>query len=84
MDVQSQQGGTPDATPQVVATPDGGKNDSAAKPQAGAKRRESVRLVWNTKPKRAPNPRDLEFQPAEVVYPNRAAERGQDLLFPRT
>lgn len=84
MGVQSQQGGTTDATGQVAATPDGAKNDGSGKPQAGTKRRESVRLVWNTKPKRAPNPRDLEFQPAEVVYPNRAAERGQELLFPRT
>ena len=48
------------------------------------RKRESVKLVWNTKPKKAPNPRDLEFQPAEVVYPNKAAEGGQELLFPRT
>lgn len=48
------------------------------------KRRESVRLVWNTKPRKAPNARDLEFQPAEIVYPNKAAQGGQELLFPRT
>ncbi len=48
-----------------------------------AKPRESAKLVWNSKPRREPNPRDLEFQPAEVVFPNRAA--GQtELLVPRT
>ena len=48
------------------------------------RRRESVKLVWNTKPKKAPSSRDLEFQPAEVVYPNRAPAGGQELLLPRT
>ncbi len=48
-----------------------------------AKSRESARLVWNSKPRRAPNARDLEFQPAEVVFPNKAAT-GSDLLIPRT
>lgn len=56
----------------------------AASTRVEVRKRESVRLVWNTKPKRAPNPRDLEFQPAEVVYPNKAAEGGQEMLFPRT
>jgi len=27
-------------------------------------------LVWDTKPRRAPNPKDIEFQTAEVVIPN--------------
>ena len=48
------------------------------------KRRESAKLIWNTKPKRPPNPRDLEFQPAEVVFPNKAATNQQELLIPRT
>lgn len=49
------------------------------------KRRESAKLIWNTKPKRPPNPRDLEFQPAEVVFPNKAAAGAQqELLIPRT
>ena len=47
------------------------------------KPRESAKLVWNSKPKREPNPRDLEFQPAEVVFPNKAAP-GSQLLVPRT
>jgi len=37
----------------------------------GKPRREySARLVWDTKPRRAPNPKDIEFQTAEVVLPN--------------
>ena len=27
-------------------------------------------MVWDTKPRRAPNPRDIEFQTAEIVIPN--------------
>lgn len=50
----------------------------------GKRRRETARLVWNTKPKRPPSPRDLEFQPAEVVFPNKAATDKQELLIPRT
>jgi adenine-specific DNA-methyltransferase len=45
--------------------------------------RESAKLVWNSKPRREPNPRDLEFQPAEVVFPNRAAGQVEQLV-PRT
>lgn len=48
-----------------------------------AKPRESARLVWNSKPRREPNPRDIEFQPAEVVFPNRAAGQTEQLV-PRT
>ncbi|MDI6736272.1 MAG: site-specific DNA-methyltransferase [bacterium] len=32
--------------------------------------KDSARLVWDTKPRRAPNPKDIEFQTAEVVIPN--------------
>jgi len=34
------------------------------------RKRDSARLVWDTKPRRAPNPKDIEFQTAEVVIPN--------------
>ena len=34
------------------------------------RKKDSARLVWDTKPRRAPNPRDIEFQTAEVVIPN--------------
>jgi hypothetical protein len=34
------------------------------------RKKDSARLTWDTKPKRAPNPKDIEFQTAEVVIPN--------------
>jgi len=43
-----------------------------AKPNNNRKprKKDSARLVWDTKPRRAPNPKDIEFQTAEVVLPN--------------
>lgn len=46
-------------------------------PSNGYRKRDSARLVWDSKPKRAPNPRDIEFQTAEVVIPNPARDQGQ-------
>jgi adenine specific DNA methylase Mod len=40
------------------------------------RKRDSAKLVWDSKPKRAPNPQDIEFQTAELVIPN-AATVGQ-------
>ena len=34
------------------------------------RKKDSAKLTWDTKPKRAPNPKDIEFQTAEVVIPN--------------
>jgi len=34
------------------------------------RKKDSARLIWDTKPRRAPNPKDIEFQTAEVVLPN--------------
>lgn len=34
------------------------------------RKKDSARLAWDTKPRRAPNPKDIEFQTAEVVIPN--------------
>lgn len=34
------------------------------------RKKDSARLIWDTKRRRAPNPRDIEFQTAEVVIPN--------------
>ena len=34
------------------------------------RKKDSAKLVWDTKPRRAPNPKDIEFQTAEVVLPN--------------
>ena len=39
-------------------------------PRAERRKKDSVRLVWDSKPKRPPSPRDIEFQTAEVVIPN--------------
>ena len=38
----------------------------ADKPRA----KDTARLIWASKPKKEPNPKDLEFQTAEEVYPN--------------
>lgn len=45
------------------------------------RRRDSVKLVWDTKPKRAPNPKDIEFQTAEIVIPNPQQYQGVLPLF---
>ncbi|WP_005038120.1 DNA methyltransferase [Holophaga foetida] len=44
------------------------------------KKRNTARLVWDSKPKRAPNPKNLGFQIAEVVVPN-PAQAGPRLPF---
>ena len=41
------------------------------------RKKDSARLVWDSKPRRAPNPRDIEFQTAEVVIPNWFRDSGQ-------
>jgi adenine-specific DNA-methyltransferase len=43
----------------------------------GRRRKDTARLVWNSKPKRPPSPRDIEFQTAEVVIPNPARDAAQ-------
>jgi adenine-specific DNA-methyltransferase len=51
--------------------PEGGSASEAA--DGGVprrKKRNTARLVWDSKPKRAPNPKNLGFQIAEVVVPN--------------
>lgn len=40
------------------------------------RKKDSAKLVWDTKPKRAPNPRDIEFQTAEIVIPNPQEAQG--------
>ncbi|SRR5579884_415263 len=46
-----------------------------------SRKKDSARLVWDTKPRRAPNPRDIEFQTAEVVIPNRKSAGELPLSF---
>ena len=41
------------------------------------RKKDSARLVWDSKPRRAPNPRDIEFQTAEVVIPNPHRDEAQ-------
>jgi len=45
-------------------------NSSSASAHLERRKKDSARLVWDTKPKRAPNPKDIEFQTAEIVIPN--------------
>jgi adenine-specific DNA-methyltransferase len=40
-----------------------------------ARRKDSARLLWDTKLRRAVNPKDIEFQTAEVVLPNPARDQ---------
>lgn len=42
-----------------------------------ARKKGSARLVWDSKPRRAPNPRDIQFQTAEIVVPNWIRDSGQ-------
>jgi adenine-specific DNA-methyltransferase len=44
------------------------------------RKKHSARLVWDTKPRRAPNPRDIEFQTAEVVIHNRKSAGGASFI----
>lgn len=45
------------------------------------RRKDSVKLAWDNKPKRAPNPKDIEFQTAEIVIPNPQQDQGNLPLF---
>jgi len=52
------------------------KAKAAPKPRRERRRKDSAHLVWDSKPKRPPSPRDIEFQTAEVVIPNPARDEG--------
>lgn len=36
------------------------------------RQRDTARLIWASKPRKEPSPKDLEFQTAEIVVPNKA------------
>jgi adenine-specific DNA-methyltransferase len=55
--------------------------ESGAAEPARRKKRNTARLVWDSKPKRAPNPKNLGFQIAEIVVPNPATQAGLRLPF---
>lgn len=46
-----------------------------SKLQVSGRRKDSARLQWNSKPRRAINPRDIDFQTAEIVIPNPARDQ---------
>ncbi len=67
-----------------VPYPDPREEEGAAEPGADIsrrKKRNTARLVWDSKPKKAPNPKNLGFQIAEVVVPNPATQSGPRLPF---
>lgn len=76
----------PAATPRLVEEavekpyPDPPEEEGVAEPSRRRKRN-TARLVWDSKPKRAPNPKNLGFQIAEVVVPNPATQSGPRLPF---
>jgi adenine-specific DNA-methyltransferase len=39
------------------------------------KKKNSARLLWNTKPRYVVNPKNIKFQTAEVVLPNQARDQ---------
>jgi adenine-specific DNA-methyltransferase len=39
------------------------------------RKKDSARLQWDTKPRRAVNPKDIDFQTAEIVIPNPARDQ---------
>ena len=43
------------------------------------KAKDTARLIWASKPRKEPNPKDLEFQTAEEVYPNVADAKDRTL-----
>ncbi|MDP3296751.1 MAG: site-specific DNA-methyltransferase [Thermodesulfovibrionia bacterium] len=50
-------------------------------PNENIRKKDSARLAWDSKPRRAPNPKDIEFQTAEVVIPNPAHREQLPLSF---
>jgi adenine-specific DNA-methyltransferase len=59
-------------------------NQPSSSSPLAPRRRETAKLVWNSKPKKAPSPRDLEFQPAEIVFPNKASGKDSHIIPRRT
>ncbi|HKG72371.1 MAG TPA: hypothetical protein VKA40_05935 [Nitrososphaera sp.] len=43
--------------------------------EGSERRRDSARLQWDSKPRKAINPRDIDFQTAEIVIPNSARDQ---------
>lgn len=41
------------------------------------RKKDSAKLIWDSKPKRAPNPKDIEFQTAEIIIPSPHSRSGK-------
>ena len=64
-----------------AAFPGASEEEGVAEPSPRRRKRNTARLVWDSKPKKAPNPKNLGFQIAEVVVPNPATQSGPRLPF---
>lgn len=64
---------------QDAAYPGAPEEEGVAEGAPRRRKRNTARLVWDTKPKKAPNPKNLGFQIAEVVVPNPANQAGPRL-----
>lgn len=57
--------------PKVEDRPEATNQEERERYLAGSKRqKDTARLIWASKPRKEPSPKDLEFQTAEEVYPN--------------
>ena len=45
------------------------------------KKKNSARLLWNTKPSYVVNPKNIKFWTAEVVLPNQARDQRNSITF---
>lgn len=51
--------------------------------EESTRKKDSAKLQWDTKPRRAVNPRDIEFQTAEIVIPNPVRDQSTITVFGR-
>lgn len=74
---------TPRIVEEVHGVPHPGAPDdeTVAGSTTRRRKRNTARLVWDSKPKKAPNAKNLGFQIAEVVVPNPATQTGPRLPF---
>jgi DNA modification methylase len=66
---------------QEAPYPGAPEEEGVAESTPRRRKRNTARLVWDSKPKKAPNPKNLGFQIAEVVVPNPATQVGPRLPF---
>lgn len=66
---------------QDATYPGAPEEEGVAEGSPRRRKRNTARLVWDSKPKKVPNPKNLGFQIAEVVVPNPANQSGPRLPF---